>query len=347
MRADPRPTLLGAALVLSSVSSLWLAPAAAASDGPARLPASREYVVADPTLDEISGMVASQLHDGVSYVVEDSKNGPHVYAIGPDGQTVATFTLNGAVNVDWEAMAPGTDDHGNPVLWIGDIGDNDSQRDSIRLYRVDEPVDLVDGSLGWTKVDLTYPDRAHNAEALLSDPKTGQLFVVTKEALGAGVYAAPVDLARGNTYQLTRIADAPMFVTDGAISPDGSLTVLRTYGDAVFVDGPAGPELAHFMLPPQPQGETLAFTPDGSALLVGSEGAQQPVYRVQLPAEVPASGSPSEAAPTGTSQAAAPTSTSAGASTALALGLGVVVLLGLFVGALMTLGRREETTTGP
>ena len=339
VRADSRPAT---AVLVALVVGSWfvLATPVYAGDRP-KIPSSEAFVVSDPEIGEASGMVASQLHKGVVYIVEDSKNGAYVYAVGPDGQTAATYKLADARNVDWEAMAPGTDGAGNPTLVIGDIGDNDSRRESIRLYTVDEPAELVDGELRWTKVDLTYPDRPHNAEALLRNPDTGQLFVVTKEALGAGVYAAPVEMPPGGTYELTRVGDVPMFVTDGAISPDGSMTVLRTYGFAVVTDGPGGDELARYPLPPSPQGETLAFTPDGSAVLVGSEGVSQPVYRVELPHTATASPSTSTGStstyPTQTQLASSDGST----GRALALGLGAIVVVSLFAGAVLATRRKD------
>ena len=341
MRADSRLVTLALAASIVVGTCAWLAPAQAVETP--KIPSSEEFVVSDPEIDEASGMVASQLHEGVVYIVEDSGNGAYVYAVGPDGETVATYRLANARNVDWEAMAPGTDSNGNPMLWIGDIGDNDSRRESIRVYAVDEPAELVDSELRWTKVDFTYPDRAHNAEALLSDPGTGQLFVVTKEALGAGTYAAPVALDPGATYELTRVGDAPMFVTDGAISPKGSPTVLRTYGQAIVTDGPGGAELAGYRLPPSPQGETLAFTADGSAVLVGSEGVSQPVYRVELPKNAASSPSPSSGnGSTSANAAESPTTSSSnGTGRTLALGLAAVVLVSLLVGAILATRRSD------
>ena len=40
-----------------------------------------------------------------------------------------------------------------------------------------------------------------------------------------------------------------------------------------------------YPLPLQPQGETLAYLPEGDAVLIGSEGAGQPLYRIDLPAD--------------------------------------------------------------
>jgi hypothetical protein len=38
-------------------------------------------------------------------------------------------------------------------------------------------------------------------------------------------------------------------------------------------------------LPLQPQGETLAYTPNGRAVVVGTEGVDQPLYAITLPVQ--------------------------------------------------------------
>ena len=74
--------------------------------------------------------------------INDSKGGQTVYGVDDEGQTVAELTLQNIYNRDWEAMAPGVDDGGDPALWIADIGDNDSQWESLRVYRISEPDEL-------------------------------------------------------------------------------------------------------------------------------------------------------------------------------------------------------------
>jgi hypothetical protein len=343
MTSDARKArrLAGAVVSLLVVAFLATSGPAARADTPPRLPSEQLFVVRDPAIAEASGMVASRLHAGVIYLVNDSGNEPVIHAVGADGATRAVLRLNYVTNVDWEAMAPGVDEKGRPTLLIGDIGDNGAKRPGLRVYEVREPTVLQDDSVSWRRIDLRYPDGPHDAEALLREP-SGQLFVVTKEALGAGTYAVPTDAVPGGTYTMERVGGAPMFVTDGAISPDGSLTVLRTYRDLVVVDGPGGAELARYRLPVEPQGESVAFTADGSALLVASEGARQPVYQVDLPTVTT---SPS-AAPSGSSTSDSPSTDSdqpsSRAGLGLALGVVVAVVVGLVAVAVVALRRRRR-----
>lgn len=121
------------------------------------------------------------------------------------------------------------------------------------------------------------------------DPDTGSAYVVTKEALGAGIYATDGPPRAGEITALRRVASAPMFVTDGAISFDGLQVALRTYSNLYLVPASVltgqDADASQYNLPRQPQGETLAFMPRDRELLVGSEGIGTPIYELVLPAE--------------------------------------------------------------
>jgi hypothetical protein len=263
-------------LLISLVLGTGALPAAAADDPFAVL------AIRDPRIGESSGLAASGRHRGVLWTINDSGDAARIYAIGPDGRTRATLRLAGLEPRDWEAVAPGRDAEGRAVLWVGDIGDNSARRDrGILVHRVTEPATLRDATVRATSYRLRYPDRPHDAEALLIEPGTGRVLVVTKELFGGGVYAAPARLDATRPNLLERVADAPPMVTDGAYVPDGRL-VLRTYSPA-HVYARLGGDGVAVELPEQPQGESLAADPSAEAVLVGSEGRESVVWRVRLP----------------------------------------------------------------
>jgi hypothetical protein len=281
--------LLVTALVVLAVTACTAAPftSEAPDDGSQR---TRLFGFADRRITESSGLAVSALHDGVVYTHNDSGGGPVLYAIGPDGRTRAALTLRGAKARDWEALAPG----GDGVLWVGDIGDNgNGWWQEIRVYRVREPRTLRDADVEWTRYRLRYEDGGRDAEALLADPRTGRLYVVSKQESGAGIYAAPAELRRNGENVLRRVADAPSEVTDGAFLPDGERVVLRGYFSATVYDR-RWRELGTLPVPIQPQGESLAAARDGRAVLVGSEGAGADVW--QLPLAQATRGGPAPAA---------------------------------------------------
>ena len=61
--------------------------------------------VTSPSIDEASGLVASQTHSDVFWTMNDS-DGPHcIYALNKYGQRILTLCLTHASNYDWEAIS--------------------------------------------------------------------------------------------------------------------------------------------------------------------------------------------------------------------------------------------------
>ena len=134
--------------------------------------------IADPALDEISGVVVGHRMDGVLWVEEDSGNDAAVYALEPTGKVLAEVTVEGATNQDWEDLA-----WAKGRLWIGDIGDNERERSEVQVYSFDEPVDRGVTSVDATTVRLRYEDGAHDAEAMFVDPRDEHLYVIVKQLI--------------------------------------------------------------------------------------------------------------------------------------------------------------------
>ena len=263
--------------------------------------------VAEPDLTEISGVAASRQSPGVLWVHNDSGGDPEVFAVGLDGAARGRYALDGAEATDWEdiALGPGPDD-GVDELYLGDIGDNDSQRSSVTVYRVAEPAvpDAGPGTSsgeqslsGVEALTLTYADGARDAETLLSDPVSGDLFVVSKQWDGgpAGVYRIPADTPGGGSVTMERVADAAVpsgeLATGGDISADGSLIAVRTYQSVLLWDR-APDQTVGEALAGEPckaaatsemQGEAVAFLPQGDAYVTVSEGRNPPINRFALP----------------------------------------------------------------
>lgn len=245
-----------------------------------------DRLLEDPRITESSGLVVSRNLRGVVWTHNDSGDAPRLYAVGADGRTKATYRVADVIARDWEALAPGEDEAGRPLLWIGDIGDNAKNRSGgLVIHRVHEPTRLSNDTLSATSYRLVYPDGLHNAEALLVQPRTGQVFIVTKAVTGAGIYAAPRDLDPQGVNRLTRVAPAPPTITDGAFLADGRF-VLRNTAQGYVYDrlGKAPKPLA---LPAQSEGETLAAVPGSDDILVGEEKAERVIWRLPVDAGPP------------------------------------------------------------
>jgi hypothetical protein len=266
-----------AALVVALCALCLLPRAAAGAEAEALLR------IGDPRVVESSGLAASPRHAGVLWTHNDSGDAARLFAIGRDGRVLATLRLAGVEARDWEAMAVGRDDRGAPALLVGDIGDNQGVWPSVTVYRVAEPARLGDATVRAERYRLRYADGPRDAEALLVDPRGNRLYVASKDDAGGGLYQAPAELRGDRVNLLRRVGRVPALVTDGAFSPDGRTLVLRDYR-AAHVYAASGGRLATVPLPPQPQGESIAFSRDGRDLLAGSEGAGSEVWRVPLPA---------------------------------------------------------------
>lgn len=244
----------------------------------------------DPQIRETSGIAASAAHPGVWYVHNDSGDAARLFAVGEDGSLRATLTLD-VPHVDWEDIARGPCPAGQ-CLYIGDIGDNQLARDALVVYRVSEPVQLVDSVLPAERLYFKYPDGAHDAETLLIDPASGEVIVITKVDSGpSSIYALPLQPGERATAELVGSVEPPTGsarITGGDVHPDGTAVLLRTrsgvfyytkqpeqsVASALAGEGCAGPKLD------EAQGEAIAWTPDGEAWVSVGEGAGAAIHRV-------------------------------------------------------------------
>jgi hypothetical protein len=267
-------------VVLLSAAVCGLVPAVAAGSGDPAAPMA--FRMHDEQVIESSALALSRTHPGLAYTVNDSGHAAEVLVVSlKDGAVVGRATLAGTENDDFEALSPAP---GGRLL-VGDIGDNDAERDSVELYVLEEPA-AGDSAVRPRTVELTYPDGARDAETVVAVGET--VYVVSKEVLG-GVYAAPVLAAARDEYMLRRVATAPSVVTDGSPLPDGDV-VLRGYDRGYLVRRPGWRVLTSFPLPRTELGESVATTERGRRVYVGSEGSHSPVFVVRVPtaADVPA-----------------------------------------------------------
>jgi hypothetical protein len=236
--------------------------------------------VSGPT--ELSGLVLAR---GRFWTLNDSGGTPQVFAVDRDGELAQTVTLAGATNVDWEDIAAR-----GSTLYVGDIGDNLAQRETIAVYRLAAPPPGTT-SVTATRIDLRYPDGPHDAETLLVDPRSGTLAVITKHYGGlARVYVGRKTLKLAAKLQLG-LGEA---LTGGDVSADGATIALRSY-DRVFVwtrrpDESLAraferkPCTAPVNLIAEGQGEALALAPNGRAFYTIPEG-ENPALRRYAPPE--------------------------------------------------------------
>jgi len=283
--------LLGCSVVLVVVATAALCSSALSAT------IGSPVVVGQIPLVEASGLASSRVHPGIHYTHNDSGSGPVVSAITTAGVVKATMTLTSAN--DWEDIAVGPGAGGLSSIYVGDIGDNALNRDRIRVMRIAEPNPLTSAvytTQNMQVLDLAYPDGPHNAESLIVDPRTSDLFVVTRSdgpsGTGVGVYRATQSFFNqantGIKQTMSYVTDLPG-LTDlraGDISPDGRWIVLRNKTDGWLYERGENQTIGQafagtpvkFQMISEVQGEAIGWAADGSGFYTTSEGRNQPIY---------------------------------------------------------------------
>ncbi|MCX4725781.1 WD40 repeat domain-containing protein [Streptomyces sp. NBC_00440] len=300
------------------------------------------FTIKDPRITESSGLAASRLHPGIYWTHNDSSDGPYVYAVdSKTGQTVARVTMRGVgAPRDVEAISIGPDGD----IYVGDIGDNlDGSWDHVWIYRFPEPKQLKkEETVHATQFTVKYADGPRNAEALMVHPKTGRVYIASKNQTKGGLYVGPTKLSASKTNVFRRIDDVP-WVTDGAFSPDGKQLTLRGYLGAESYDWKPGGGLGtehELGVPFQGQAESVTYTPDGSALMMGSEGAQSRVLRFPVEKPKGSDGGSKSSSGSGSSSGAGDDGAGGSGGSPTAWGVGVfAVLFLLFMGVKRLFGR--------
>ncbi len=290
-------------------------PIAAAGYGEAKLVGRIE----SDRLVECSGMEPSMLADDLLWAVNDSGNGPFLFALGLDGSDRGRVRVAGATNRDWEGMDTFVW-QGRPMILIADVGDNQRRHERHTLYVVEEPGPGRDRlrrsgtvEVAW-RIDFAYPDGKHDAEGVAVDAAAGEVLIVTKRdeppllfavplaATGAGgsvtarrvgaVDRIPPPSSRDRQHTFGAFYSQP---TDLDLSPDGRKMVVLTYQHAyLFSRMPEDSWMsavrerpALIRLPPPYEGpllrqrEAICFSPDGMSLLVTSEGDHAGIFELR------------------------------------------------------------------
>ncbi|WP_052720838.1 hypothetical protein [Actinoplanes rectilineatus] len=235
--------------------------------------------VGDDRLREMSGLVT--IADGYVTVNDSTTKNKRrdIFFLDADCAVERTVAYP-SKPVDTEDLAVAPDG----TLWVADIGDNDAARATVGLWR------LAPGAEEPELFAMRYPDGAHDAETLVLNGD-GTPIIVTKDKAGARVYTVDGALADGRlraagelsipvtTTSNPRGADGRLVLTGGTNSPDGAKVAIRTYADAFEYPVANGDVLAALTtgtpqvtaLPDEPQGESIAYSRDGTYLLTVSE----------------------------------------------------------------------------
>lgn len=246
-------------------------------------------------------MVASRQNPGVLWSHNDSGGTPTLFAMSFGGADLGTYEVPGVRAEDWEDIALGpAPELGDWYLYVGDTGTNTRTRDYVEVHRILEPEVELGQRAGVHEVDrvgslrIRFPDSSPpDGEALLVDPRDGDLYLIPKSEMGElGLYRATAAAMARREILLEHVGTVRMpetgfqLVTAGDISPDGAWILLRTYLDVYLWPRQPGQSVAEALTrepcfaprKAEPQGESIAWVPSGQGYFTMSEGDRSPIY---------------------------------------------------------------------
>lgn len=254
-------------------------------------------------LNEVSGLVISR--NNLFFVHNDSGDTSRFFAVNPKGELVATFYFKGDQAIkplgvaDCEDIAAGPGPEiGKNYIYLGDIGDNMAHRPYISVYRLPEP-NQPSGNM-YLKAEalhLKYPNGPQDAEAMMVDPVLKELIIVSKRQDTVGIYTASLSFNDQDTITLEKegslfLPGNPLlkYVVAGDISQDGKQILLKTYEKVFYWLRKDKEPIAQTLsrkpveLPyiQEPQGEAIAFTPDGRGYYCIGEGNNAIIYKYEI-----------------------------------------------------------------
>ena len=246
-------------------------------------------------LRELSGLAASRRHPGVLWAHNDSGNAFVLFALRTDGRVLSAFPLRGAAPVDIEDIAVGPCGPASTraCVYLADTGDNRATRARVQVLRVEEPAALDGSVLRATPLPFSYPDGAQDVEALLVEPRTARVFVVSKSftSLGDAYRLDGLGTPAGGRAVPVATLQAPVFdalTTGGDVHPEGTRVLLRTYSGVWELRSPDARTLEEVLatrptaVPTAtlPQGEAVAYDRDGLGYTLAGEGVGSPMVHV-------------------------------------------------------------------
>jgi len=274
-------------------------------------------VLANPELNEASGLTASRRDPDLFWSHNDSDAGPRLYALGSDGRNRGAVTVRGATNVDWEAIRSFTW-QGRSWLLIGDVGFDNGKRTVFKIYVLPEPDPSalspereIDAEVAWS-FPFAYADgKNRDCESVGVDVNEGAIYLLEKRVFPSGLYRLPLKPATDGMQTPVRISmvdtipqpDAELAAaksvkaswranaTDMDFAADGSAAVVMTYSNAYLFARAAGESwIQTFAKEPQrlplfhldkAEPEAVCFAADSRTIFLTCEKPPAPLLRYE------------------------------------------------------------------
>lgn len=246
---------------------------------------------------ELSGLVCGHKNEALVYMIEDKGNPNKIYVYNQTGVLQTKLLLQGLENIDWEDLAIGSGPvNGESYIYVADIGDNDANRNSVRIIRFVEPdlSSISSNSITISNYDIInfqYPSGARDAETLIINPFNKDLIIMTKAELVTRVYHLKYPYtASMNKAEFVGLLPTKKLVA-GDISADGQRIIVKNKSTIYYWETQNNdiyktmfhnaPKKVAYVL--EPQGESIGFSRNGKSYFTitetkGIEGAEPILY---------------------------------------------------------------------
>ncbi len=266
-------------ILLGSVSACWEKDPVSPGEKSSEFQTVPErYPVAPGLVDEASGLADSRTITGYLWTHENAGRPAELFLISHNGKDVRRYPVPGTSNNDWEDIAVGGGpEKGVSYLYVGDIGSNDIKANysSHTIYRMPELGNLDSNFMPdkIARITYRYPEGQPDAETLLHDPVTNDLFIVTKELDKANLYRLPFPQSTDGviTAELVGKIPALLLATGGDISSDGQEILIRTYTHIYYWRRKAGESIGQTLLRAANKPVPYAIEPQGEAVCFDRE----------------------------------------------------------------------------
>ena len=237
-------------------------------------------------LKEASGLVASQANPGYFWTVNDSENDADVFLVDQKMDIKLTCKLSGKTNRDWEDVTIGYDPKTKKnYIYVAEIGDNNAKYLHKMIYRFEEPT-RGDSTMLTIKDDqiqqivFQLPEGAKDTEALLIDPLTHDIYIISKREMPVYVYRLAYPQSTQDTLVAEIVTTLPFTqVTAANFSLNGTEVLIKNYDSIYYFSRDTTqsvvqmledrPKVLNYI--PEPQVESIAWALDGSGYYTVSE----------------------------------------------------------------------------
>ncbi|MFQ3235923.1 MAG: hypothetical protein ACI9C4_001487 [Paraglaciecola sp.] len=196
-----------------------------------------KFISFDETLKEISGIEYDKRQR--LWAINDGGNTPQLYQVNQDGKIVRSIKIANAKNWDWEDMTQDYFGH----FFIGDFGNNDSDREWLTIYKIENPIDIKGDTTQAEIIKFTYPgystvnpqnNKKNDIEAFIYYKQALYLFTKNREEPFDGItklyrigdHAANFKAQHISNFSTCTFLKQLCWVTSAALSPSRKKLVL-------------------------------------------------------------------------------------------------------------------------